>query len=54
MPRQAVVEASGTALDIAHDHHRFEGLVLDSAYGLGDGIEGGSTGLEPSEAFDNV
>lgn len=45
-PREAVVEAAGTALDIAHDYHRFEGMVFDAGYGPGDGIEGGSTGLE--------
>lgn len=45
-PRQAVVQADGTALDVGHDYHRFEGMVFDSGYGPGDGIEGGSTGLE--------
>lgn len=46
MPREAVVESDGTALEVAHDYHRFEGLVFDSGYGSGDGVEGGSTGLE--------
>ncbi len=46
MPRQAVVQSDGTALDVSHDYHRFEGMVFDSGYGSGDGIEGGSTGLE--------
>ncbi|MEM9454823.1 MAG: right-handed parallel beta-helix repeat-containing protein [Myxococcota bacterium] len=46
MPREAVVESDGTALEVGHDHHRFEGLVFDSGYGSGDGVEGGSTGLE--------
>lgn len=45
-PRQAVVQADGTTLDISHDYHHFEGMVFDSGYGSGDGIVGGSTGLE--------
>jgi hypothetical protein len=44
--RQAIVMASGTALEVAHDYHTFEGLIFDSSYSPGDGIDGGGDALE--------
>lgn len=42
-PRQAVIQADGTAFEIKHSHHTFEGLVFDCSYGGGDCIEGGGS-----------
>ncbi len=45
--RQAIVEASGRALDGAHEYHTFEGLIFDGSYGGGDVLRmGGSNHLE--------
>lgn len=45
--REAIVEASGRALDGAHNFHTFEGLVFDGGYGGGDVLRmGGSNNLE--------
>ena len=44
--RQAIIEADGTALEFTHDFHRFEGMVFDSTYGGGDGLEGGAANVE--------
>jgi hypothetical protein len=46
VPRDAIVQADGTALQLAHDHHTFDGIVFDSGYGSGDGIEGGGSNAE--------
>lgn len=46
IPRTVVVQGDGTALEVSHDHHTFEGIVFDGGYGPGDGIEGGSHDLE--------
>ncbi|MFO0631847.1 MAG: choice-of-anchor Q domain-containing protein [Nannocystaceae bacterium] len=39
--RTAIVQADGTGLSFDHDYHRFEGLVVDGAYGSGDLVRGG-------------
>lgn len=39
--RSAIVQADGTGLTYDHDYHRFEGLVIDGAYGVGDLVRGG-------------
>ncbi len=45
-PRQAVIRADGTTLEIDHSFHTFEGLVFDSTFGAGDGVVGGGSSIE--------
>jgi MYXO-CTERM domain-containing protein len=44
--RTATILADGTGIEIGHDNHTFEGLVVDCGYGSGDCIEGGSDAIE--------
>jgi hypothetical protein len=46
----AVVQASGTALEAHHEHHTFQGLVLDGGYGAGDAVD--ADGANFLELFD--
>lgn len=45
-PRQAIVQTQGTALEIDHDFHTFDGLVFDSMFGDDDGVLGGGSNIE--------
>lgn len=45
-PRQAIVQADGTALEIDHNFYTFEGLVFDSTFGADDGVIGGGSNIE--------
>lgn len=45
-PRQAVVQAGGTTLEVEHSFHTFEGLVFDSTFAADDGVVGGASNLE--------
>ena len=44
-PRMASILADGTGIELAHDHHTIEGLVVDCGYGSGDCIEGGGDAI---------
>ncbi len=46
----AVVQASGTALEAHHEYHTFQGLVFDGGYGAGDAID--ADGASFLELFD--
>jgi len=45
-PRQAIVQSDGTALEIDHSFHIFEGLVFDSTFAADDGVVGGGSNIE--------
>ena len=45
-PRQAMIMADGTGVELGHSHHTFEGLVVDCNYGAGDCVEGGTSAIE--------
>jgi len=47
---QAVVQASGTALEAHHEYHTFQGLVFDGGYGAADAID--ADGANFLELFD--
>lgn len=46
----AVVQASGTALEAHHEYHTFQGLVLDGGYGAADAVD--ADGANFLELFD--